>query len=92
MVAVDPTYPLLPIVKLSSSVLLLFVLLTSFVRHNWNLSVAFLCFWLFIEGLVDGSAEIIWSDNDEVKLHVYCDISQFYLILFSKYEVKHDPA
>ncbi|VDB95529.1 unnamed protein product [Peniophora sp. CBMAI 1063] len=54
--------------------MLLLVLLTSFVRQTWNLGVAFLCFWLFWENLVQGVDAVIWSDNADLKLYVYCDI------------------
>ena len=74
--AVDPTYPLYPIANFLASVMLLLVLLTSFVRQSWNLGVAFLCFWLFFECLTDGVNAIIWSDNADVKLYIYCDIGQ----------------
>ena len=74
MGAVDPTYPLYPIATLLASVMLLMVLTTSIVRQNWNLGVAFLCFWLFLENLADGTNAILWSDSADVKLYVYCDI------------------
>ncbi|VDC05051.1 unnamed protein product [Peniophora sp. CBMAI 1063] len=74
MAAVDPTYPLYSIACLLASLMLLLVLLTSFVRQSWNLGVAFLCFWLFLETLTAGIDAIIWSDNADVKLFVYCDI------------------
>ncbi|VDC00590.1 unnamed protein product [Peniophora sp. CBMAI 1063] len=54
--------------------MLLLVLLTSFIRQSWNLGVAFLCFWLFLETLTAGINGIIWSSNAEIKLYVYCDI------------------
>ncbi|KZV69629.1 fungal pheromone STE3G-protein-coupled receptor, partial [Peniophora sp. CONT] len=71
---VDPTYPLLPVAYCLSLAMLLLVLLTGFVRQNWNLGVAFLCFWLLIETLIGAINTIVWSDNAEVKLYVYCDI------------------
>ncbi|VDC01593.1 unnamed protein product [Peniophora sp. CBMAI 1063] len=74
MAAVDPTYPLYPIACFLSSAMLLLVLLTSFIRQSWNLGVAFLCFWLFLENLTGGINAIIWSDNADIKLYVYCDI------------------
>ncbi|VDB91487.1 unnamed protein product [Peniophora sp. CBMAI 1063] len=74
MAAYDPTYPLLPTAKFISASMLLLVLLSSFTRQAWNLGVAFLCFWLFIESLMDGANLIIWSDNADVKHYVYCDI------------------
>ena len=76
MAAVDPTYPFYPIASFLASVMLLLVLLTSFVRQSWNLGVACLCFWLFLENLTFGINAIIWSDNADVKLYIYCDIGQ----------------
>ncbi|VDB95773.1 unnamed protein product [Peniophora sp. CBMAI 1063] len=74
MPAVDPTYPLYPIACLLASAMLLLVMLTSFVRQSWNLGVAFLCFWLFFEVLTAGINAIIWTDNVDIRLYVYCDI------------------
>ncbi|KZV63370.1 hypothetical protein PENSPDRAFT_589982 [Peniophora sp. CONT] len=70
----DPTYPLYPIACVLSAAMLLLVLLTSLVRQNWNFGVASLCFWLFFENLTEGVNAILWSDNADVKLSVYCDI------------------
>ena len=77
MAAVDPTYPLYPIASLLASVMLLLVLLTSFVRQSWNFGVALLCFWLFLENLINGINAIIWSDNFEIRLDIYCDIGSY---------------
>ena len=74
MVAVDPTYPLFPIMSMLAATLLLLVLLSSFVRQSWNLGVAFLCFWLFWETLTAAINHIVWSDNFDIKFYVYCDI------------------
>ena len=79
MAAVDPTHPLYPIASFLASVMLLLVLLTSFVRQSWNFGVALLCFWLFIENLVHGISAIVWSDNFDIKLDVYCDIGSYML-------------
>ncbi|VDB87477.1 unnamed protein product [Peniophora sp. CBMAI 1063] len=70
----DPTYPLYPVLSLLASVLLLLLLFTSLVRQRWNLGVAFLCFWLFLENLVQGVDAIVWADNADIKAYVYCDI------------------
>ncbi|VDC06408.1 unnamed protein product [Peniophora sp. CBMAI 1063] len=75
MAPADPTYPLYPVACLVASCMLLLVLLTSFIRHSWNLGVAFLCFWLFLESLIVGINAIIWSDNADIKYYVYCDIA-----------------
>ncbi|VDC07982.1 unnamed protein product [Peniophora sp. CBMAI 1063] len=70
----DPTFPLYPIAAILASAGALLVLTTSFVRQNWNISVCFLCFWLSIENFLGGVNSIIWSDNADIKLYVYCDI------------------
>lgn len=77
MGAADPTYPLYPIASIIAAILLLVVFLSSFVRQSWNLGVAFLCFWLFFEDLTGGINAIIWSDNADIKLNVYCDIGNY---------------
>ena len=74
MAAADPTYPLLAVAHCSAAVMMVLVLLTSFVRHNWNLGLTFLCFWLFIESIADGVGCILWPDNADIKHYVYCDI------------------
>lgn len=74
MDAADPTYPLYPFACILAAAMLLLVLLTNFIRKNWNLGVAFLCFWLFVENLTSGIDALIWADNADVKLYVYCDI------------------
>ena len=74
--AVDPTYPLFPIACIIAATMLLLVLLTSLVRQSWNLGVLFLCFWLFFENLFFSVNTIVWSNNFDVKLSIYCDISE----------------
>ena len=74
MGAVDPTYPLLPLACIFASVLLLLVLLNSVIRQSWNLGVTFLCFWLFLQNVTESVNTIVWYDNAEIKLFVYCDI------------------
>ncbi|KZV71047.1 STE3-domain-containing protein [Peniophora sp. CONT] len=83
MNTVNPTYPLFPIASFLSAMMLLLVLLTSFIRQRWNLGVVFLCFWLLVEAATNGANCIIWSNNADVKLWVYCDIvSRVQLIAF----------
>lgn len=76
MTAVDPTYPLYPIANIVGAGLLFLVLLSCAVRRSWNLGLAFLCLWLFFGTLIDGIGGIIWADNADVKLYVYCDIGE----------------
>ncbi|VDB86831.1 unnamed protein product [Peniophora sp. CBMAI 1063] len=77
MGAVDPTYPLFPAASILAAVMLWLVLLTSFVRQNWNLGLVLLCFWLSLQNLVVGVDAIIWSDNADIKYYVWCDIACF---------------
>ncbi|KZV64899.1 STE3-domain-containing protein [Peniophora sp. CONT] len=74
MAAADPTYPLYPVASFLAAAALLLVLSVSLTRQSWNLGVVFLCFWLFLETLINGVNEIVWADNAEIKLFVYCDI------------------
>ena len=86
MGATDPAYPLYPIANIVAAGMVLLVLLTSFVRQSWNLGVAFLCFWLFLENLIDAANAIIWSDNADIKFHAYCDIGMFCVLSSGGYE------
>ncbi|KZV65964.1 fungal pheromone STE3G-protein-coupled receptor [Peniophora sp. CONT] len=74
MPAVDPTYPFYPIACILAAAMLLLVLLSGFIRQSWNLGVAFLSFWLFLENIAGGVDAVIWDDNADTKLYVYCDI------------------
>ena len=76
MTAADPTYPLFPIASVIAAAMLLSMLLNSFVRQSWNLGVASLCFWLFLDTLAKSIGAIVWSDNADLKLYVYCDIGK----------------
>ncbi|KZV67375.1 STE3-domain-containing protein [Peniophora sp. CONT] len=74
MGAVDPTYPLFPIASILAAVLLLIMLLNGLVRQSWNLGLCFLSFWLLVINLINAANAIIWSDNADIKLYVYCNI------------------
>ena len=76
MVAADPSYPLFPIFSFVAAILLLFVMTLSLIRQRYNLGVAFLCFWLFVDNVTSGIDAIVWSDNADVKLSIYCDIGK----------------
>ena len=83
MVAVDPTYPLLPVMCILASVLLLSVFLNCFIKRHWNLGVSFLCFWLLVDNIIIAVSTIAWSDNFTIKLYVYCDIGVSFDPLFA---------
>ncbi|KZV69973.1 STE3-domain-containing protein [Peniophora sp. CONT] len=72
--AADPSYPLYPVLCIITAAFGLLALSTTFVRRSYNFGVAWLCLWLFVETLTNGINAIIWADNDDVKLYVYCDI------------------
>ncbi|KZV63989.1 STE3-domain-containing protein [Peniophora sp. CONT] len=74
MVAVDPSYPFYPVAAASAAAMVLLVLLTSFARQSWNLGITILCFWLFWENATSAVNAIVWSDNAEDHLEVYCNI------------------
>lgn len=76
MDAADPTYPLLPIMCIVSCVLLLLMFVNGLVRQNWNLGVAFLCFWLLVDSIIHAVNTIAWSDNFDIKLDIYCNIGE----------------
>lgn len=79
--SIDPTYPLYSVACIISALMLLPVLLTRLIRQSWNVGVASLCFWLFFENLTGGIDAIVWRDNADVKLYVYCDIGKLTNIL-----------
>lgn len=74
MRAVDPTYPLFPVASFLATALILILLITRSIRQSWNLGVALLCFCLLLQNVTNGVNAIIWSDNVEAELQVYCDI------------------
>ena len=76
MSPVVPAYPLYPIACIFASLGLLLVLLTNFVRQSWNTGIALLCSVLFVVDVASVANMVIWSDNGDVKLHMYCDIGE----------------
>ncbi|KAF7367870.1 STE3-domain-containing protein [Mycena sanguinolenta] len=72
--AVDPTYPLYPILCIISAFFMFLVLSHSFIRQSWNLAVTLLCIGLFFSNLGYGIDGIVWRDDADIKVPVYCDI------------------
>ncbi|KAJ6505353.1 pheromone A receptor-domain-containing protein [Mycena sanguinolenta] len=72
--AVDPTYPLYPILCIISAFFMFLVLSHSFIRQSWNLAVTLLCIGLFFSNLGYGIDGIVWRDNADIVVPVYCDI------------------
>ncbi|KAI0031602.1 GPCR fungal pheromone mating factor, partial [Vararia minispora EC-137] len=70
----DPSYPLLPIASITCATLLFLLLAKNIVRKSYNLGVTLLSFWLFWELLTLGINAVVWADNANVRLTVYCDI------------------
>ena len=76
MGAIDPTFPLFPTACILGAAMMLLVLLTGIFRQSYNLGVAFLCFWLILDLAAGSASLIIWSDNADIKLYVYCDVGE----------------
>ncbi|VDB86863.1 unnamed protein product [Peniophora sp. CBMAI 1063] len=74
MSSADPTYPLYPISCTLAAAMLLLTLLTSIIRQSWNLGVALLCFWLCLENVTYAVNTVLWADNADARLYVYCGI------------------
>ncbi|KZV72031.1 fungal pheromone STE3G-protein-coupled receptor [Peniophora sp. CONT] len=81
MAAIDPTFPLYSVACILAAALLLLLQLSSLVRQNNNLGISFLCFWAFFENLFYAVNTIVWSDNADIKLDVYCDIVTHVMII-----------
>ncbi|KAJ7254568.1 pheromone A receptor-domain-containing protein [Mycena rebaudengoi] len=72
--AVDPSYPLYPILCIVSAFFMFLILTHSFIRQTWNLAVTFLSIGLFLDNLTHGINAVVWRDNADIKVPVYCDI------------------
>ncbi|KAJ7611170.1 pheromone A receptor-domain-containing protein [Roridomyces roridus] len=72
--AVDPTYPLYPTLCIVSAFFMFLLLTHSFIRRTWNLAVTLLCIGLFLDNLTHGINAVVWRDNADIKVPVYCDI------------------
>ena len=72
----DPTYPLLPLAGFVASALLLPVLLSSIARESWNLGVIFLCVSLIFQNFIFAINAVLWRNNADMKLFVYCEMSK----------------
>ncbi|VDB86836.1 unnamed protein product [Peniophora sp. CBMAI 1063] len=55
--------------------MMLLVLITSVVRHSWNIGVALLCIWLCLENVICAVNAVSWSDNAQAKMYTWCDIT-----------------
>jgi hypothetical protein len=72
--AVDPTYPLYPILSIVAAFFMFLILSHSLIRQSWNLAVTFLCIGLFFDDLTHGINAVVWRDNADIKVPVYCDL------------------
>ena len=73
----DPTFPLAPIVNFLSAILALLPLFTN-ALHSGSLNIAIVAFavWTSVECVTTGVNSIIWSDNVNNLVPVWCDISE----------------
>ncbi|VDB84972.1 unnamed protein product [Peniophora sp. CBMAI 1063] len=75
--AVDPTYPLLPIANILCATLLFILLVINFVRRSqaFNLPVNILSFCLFWTTLFTGINMVIWANDSHLDFpFAYCDV------------------
>ncbi|KAJ7343779.1 hypothetical protein DFH08DRAFT_1008807 [Mycena albidolilacea] len=72
--AVDPTYPLYPILSIVAAFFMFLILSHSLLRRSWNLAVTFLCIGLFFDNFIHGINAVVWRDNADIKVPVYCDL------------------
>ncbi|KAI0031224.1 GPCR fungal pheromone mating factor, partial [Vararia minispora EC-137] len=81
--AMDPTYPLIPVLNILTAALVLYTLLSISLRGTWNSGVVMLGSWVFIRTSIRGTEAIVWSNNFENKAPVWCDISTHVVIAAS---------
>ena len=71
-----PGYPAIPVTAFISSALLLLVLITSLERRSWNFGLTMLCFCVFIENFFGAIETVVWRNDAEIRLLVFCDFSK----------------
>ena len=71
----DPTYPLVPIINFLSIPLVILPLFTS-IRQRQNVGVMIYAAWVAIRCLTVGVNTIVWKDNYDIRIPVWCDISE----------------
>ena len=73
-----------------SAALVLVILITNTVRRTFNLGLFMICLGLFCLNITFGVGSVVWADNVDIKLYVYCDIgtqiSRPYLTPFKRPE------
>ncbi|KAJ7160415.1 pheromone A receptor-domain-containing protein [Mycena filopes] len=74
MAAADPTYPLYPTLCIISAFFMFLILTHSYIRQSWNLAVTLLCVGLFLDNLTLGINAVVWRNNADIKVPVYCDL------------------
>lgn len=74
----DPTFPLVPIVNMLSIPFVLIPLCTS-IRQRQNVGVVMYATWVCIRCLTVGVNTIVWRDDFDVRIPVWCDISELYV-------------
>ena len=77
MTAIDATFPLHPALCIVGAMMLFAVLSINCLYRRWNLGVTFLSFWVLVENVMFATNGILWYDNADIKLYVYCDICMY---------------
>jgi hypothetical protein len=70
----NPTYPLVPVCNVIAAVLVLLPLKQLF--HAWNVGLCVLSVWLFLACLSMTVSTIVWKNNVDLVLPVFCDIGE----------------
>lgn len=73
--AMDPTYPLVPIVNFFGLFLVILCIYGSSLTA-WNTGVHMYAIWVALECLVRGINSIIWHGNIRNIAPIWCDISE----------------
>lgn len=71
----DPTYPLVPIANLIACALAV-IPLHHMVHRSWNTGVYIFALWLFFSNLTFAVGTIVWSNDDNDKAPIWCDIGK----------------
>ena len=75
-VAMDPTFPLVPIANFLACILVLSSL-SGRMFKSWNIGACSFGLWVAAESFVRAVNAIIWSDNVDNIAPYWCDIGEF---------------
>ena len=70
-------YPLVPVVNIVSAVLIMLSMINASARRSWNTGVLMLGTWVLVMCIIIAVDAIVWADNANDSVPVWCDISMF---------------